>query len=58
MCKRLSEGILMYVKNSFVQVKDQYNFQIFYVKLVENGGTKVNHAWETYGFILYQLTDL
>lgn len=47
----------MYVKNSFTQVKDQYNFRIFYVKLVETMDTKVNHASETYGFILYQLTD-
>lgn len=39
-------------KTSLEQVKDQYNFKIFYVKLEENISTNVNHAWETDGYTL------
>lgn len=49
-CKQLNEEILMHVKNGLAQVKDQQNFRIFYIKLIENINTRANHAWEAYGF--------
>lgn len=40
----------MHLKNSLAQVEDQYNLKIFYIKLVQNINTNVNHAWETDGY--------
>lgn len=37
-------------KNSLVQVKDQYNLSIFYVKLVKKLSTNVNHIGEKLPF--------
>lgn len=39
----------MYVKNRLAQIKDQYNFKIFYPNLVENISSNINHAWKTDG---------
>lgn len=36
------EEILRHINNSLAQAKDQYNFKIFYVTLIENIGTNVN----------------
>lgn len=38
----------MHLNNSLAQAKDQYNFKIFYVSLIENIGTNVNREINGY----------
>lgn len=40
----------MHLNNSLAQAKDQYNFKIFHVSLIENIGTNVNHDREINGY--------
>lgn len=42
----------MHLNNSLAQAKDQYNFKIFYVSLIENIGTNVNREINGYTSIL------
>lgn len=48
----MGEEILMHLNNSLAQAKDQYNFKIFYVSLIENIGTNVNRDINGYTSIL------
>lgn len=43
-CELMNGNILMHVKKSLVQVKDQYNFCTFNVKFGETISTNENHA--------------